>query len=333
MTILKKGISLKELVHTLTKTSKEVMLKKAKSTDYLRGTVMIEILFAESEAGSMKAAKSTVLYSKTDGPTSVWIAGKKKPPKRKHSGWVEGTAEEVICLCYMLDIGDIQEEFDSQYRKNLIYSMYSQDQWGKDNQIDEDLKKVVDYYMQEMERLKAYLEAGEAIRIWYSDTPYSRCGLYHLCHVLRKYENEIHAVKLPEYVVHDKCITTYKNWGEVAAEGFAGFLPGERILSREEIRMSASLWSDLVEDNSPLRAVINGHLTGVPEDFYDFMIWNRITKKPVKECRLIGDILGYNHASIGDWWYAKRIQHYIETGKIKVLEDSDKLYARLICLA
>ena len=75
---------------------------------------MIEILFGESEAASMKAAKSTIIKEKIDGPTSVWIAGKKKPPKREDSGWLEGTAEEVICLGFLLDIGDIREAVDSQ---------------------------------------------------------------------------------------------------------------------------------------------------------------------------------------------------------------------------
>ena len=63
------------------------------------------------------------------------------------------------------------------------------------------------------------------------------------------------------------------------------------------------------------------------------MILNRITTKPIKECRLIGDIIGHNQISIGDWWYAKRIQHFIEEGLIKVLEDAKRPYARLICLA
>ena len=51
---------------------------------------MIEVLFAESESASMKVAKSTIIKVKTDGPTSVWLAGKKKPPKREHMGWIEG---------------------------------------------------------------------------------------------------------------------------------------------------------------------------------------------------------------------------------------------------
>ena len=73
---------------------------------------MIEVLFAESEAASMRAAKSTVIYSKIDGPTSVFIAGKKKPPEKEHSGWLEGNAGDVVCFGYRLDIGNIQEDIE-----------------------------------------------------------------------------------------------------------------------------------------------------------------------------------------------------------------------------
>lgn len=97
--------------------------------------------------------------------------------------------------------------------------------------------------------------------------------------------------------------------------------------------MYAAFWQELKEDNSPLRAVINGRVTGVPEDFYNFLIWKNITQKPVKQARLIGDILGKNQLSVGDWWYAKRIQTFIEQGKIKIIEDSKNRYARMICLA
>lgn len=63
----------------------------------------------------------------------------------------------------------------------------------------------------------------------------------------------------------------------------------------------SALWNDLVKDNSPLRAVINGTVLGVPEDFYDFQIWKELTHKPIKEARLIGDILGHSQISVGDW--------------------------------
>ena len=197
--------------------------------------------------------------------------------RRKNCGWIEGTAEEVICLGFLLDIGDIKEDTGSEYRKHMIYSMYAQEQWERSEEMETELMQLCDSYCTEMERLKAYLTDGATIRVWYSDAPYSRCGFYHLCTDLKKYQNEIRVVKLPEYKVHsDNSTTFYNNWGEVAAEEFAGFLTCER---------------------------------------------------------LIGDILGYNQLGVGDWWYAKRIDYLIQSGKIKIIEDSENKYARVICLA
>lgn len=294
---------------------------------------MIEILFGESEAASMKVAKNKIVIGTFNEPTSVFMAEKKVSPQKPFTGWIEGTAEEVICLGFMLDIGDIKKSVDSGYRKELIDSMYAQNQWEQDNEWDNEMKKAGEVYISELFRLKQFLENGEMVRIWYSDAPYSRCGFYHLCRILEKYENEIRVVKLPEYVVLEKNITVYTNWGEVPTEEFSGFLSYEKRLSKEEVRMYAILWSRLVEDNSPLRSVVNGKVLGVPEDFYDFQIWRRLTEKPVKEARLIGDILGDSQISIGDWWYAKRIEYYIENKKIRIVEDSVNKYARTICLA
>lgn len=302
---------------------------------------MIEVLFGESEAGAMKAAKciaakytvSSRTVNGPDGPTSVWTAGKKKPPKKGEPGWIPGTAKEVVCLGFLLDIGDIKEAPDSQYRRDLIYSLYSQGRRGEVHGTDTELRAGIGSYANEMARLEQYLRDGEAIRIWYSDAPYSRCGFYSLCAMLQKYKNEICVVRLPEYCVRADSIVLHKNWGEVAAEEFAAFLPLEKKLSKEELQLYAILWSGLVEDNSPLRAVVNGRVVGVPEDFYDFLMWKRLTKEPIKEARLIGDILGAYQISVGDWWYAARIEYLVRQGKIKVTEDSGDKYARMICLA
>ena len=293
---------------------------------------MIEELFGESEAGSMKAAKNKFVAGTVNGPVSVWVAGKKTPPRKSFAGWVEGTPDEVICLGFMMDIGNIKEPMDSPYRKELIGSMYAQNQWEQDEETIQELKNAGDAYVNELYRLKRFLDNGESVRIWYSDAPYSRCGLYSLCQILKDYKNEISAVKLPEYVVRDTNIVSYQSWNEVSAEEFAGFLPHERSLSGEEVRMYNTLWGILAEENSPLRAIVNSRLLSVPEDFYDFLIWERLTGAPLKEARLIGDILGQSQLGVGDWWYARRIEHYIRQGKIRVVEDSKSTYARTICL-
>ncbi|HJC74583.1 MAG TPA: DUF1835 domain-containing protein [Candidatus Mediterraneibacter faecavium] len=268
---------------------------------------MIEVLFGESEAGTMREIK-----------------------RRGQSG---GRAE-VICLGFMLDIGDIRESADSQYRKDLIYSMYMQDQWGSDEKLSRECQKPGDIYSNELKRLCEFLEKGEPVRIWYSNAPYSVCGFCHLCSILQNYENEIFAVKLPEYEVRqDHTIVSSSHWGEAAPEVFIRCLSYEKRLSKLELKMYAWNWAELQEDNSPLRAVINGKVLGVPEDFYDFLIWKRITEKPEKEARLIGDIMGNNPIGIGDWWYARRIDWMIGQGKIKIVEDSEKKYERMICPA
>lgn len=276
---------------------------------------MIEVLFAESEAASMKVAKNKLVVQAVNGPTAVFLAGKKKPPQRPFCGWVEGTSEEVICLEFMMDVGDLREPMDSPYREELL----------------REFKNSGGSCAEELDRLKNFLDSGEPVRIWYSDAPYSRCGLYSLCGLLRGYENELSVVKLPEYVVRDKSIVSYQSWNEVSAEEFAGFLSYEKPLSREEIRMYAMRWSDLVEENSFLRAVVNGRLLSVSEDFYDFLIWRWLRDEPVKEGRLIGDILGHSQLGVGDLWYARRIEYYIQRGEIQVVEDSENSYARRIC--
>ncbi len=77
----------------------------------------------------MKAAKSskTTIIGGMNGPTS-YIG---KPPKLdgKKIEWILGNSDEVICLAFMLEIGNIKESIDSQYRQDLILSMYTQNGW------------------------------------------------------------------------------------------------------------------------------------------------------------------------------------------------------------
>lgn len=224
----------------------------------------------------------------------------------------------------------IIQEITGSYRKNLILSLYNQNQWDGEDNYESELQEMFEHYTSDLSRLQEYLEDCEAVRIWYSDAPYSRCGFYQICQLLLKYQVEVHVVKLPEHVVREDCIVSYANWGEVAAEEFAGFLSYEKILTEDELRMYAQNWTELVSENAPLRAVISGQLISVPEDFYDFLIWKHLSDKPRKEARVIGDILGTSMLGVGDWWYAKRIEYYIDRGDILIVEDSANTYARVI---
>lgn len=294
---------------------------------------MIEVLFGESEAASMRIAKSHAEGGKAKCQPAGLFSGKKDAShKSSPTEWAKGLPEEVVCLDFSMDIGDLSVPLDSPRRREIIASMHSVDMPA--NQRPQPSKsQPVDASIEEWGRLQKFLEEGREARIWYSDAPYSRCGFYHLCQLLRKYNNAYYVVKLPEHVVQGKCVIAYQGWGEVSQEEFSSFLPYAKELSKEEIRMYCSLWTELEEENSPLRAVVNGRVTGVSEDFYDFQIWKRLTREPIKEARLIGDMIGHEQFGVGDHWYAKRIEHHIRQGRICVAEDCEIPYGRMICLA
>lgn len=292
---------------------------------------MIEVLFGESEAASMKVAKSKVVHRIIDGPTVVWGTEKKKvQPDNENAGWIEGTSDEVICLGFMLEVGDISGEVSDNSRKELIYSLLYQEQYGKDSEVNKECMESAGGYIKELERLKAYIEKGESIRIWYSKSPYSMCGLYFICYWMRQYHNDIYTVELPENRTDGNVIISYQNWGEVAAEEFAYFLRCQKSLSELERKLYANKWVELKEDNSPLRVMLNNEIVGVPVEFYDFLIWKKLDEKPIRQARLIGTLLGSYPIGVGDCWYAKRIQYFIDQGLIDVVEDSEKKYARII---
>ena len=216
---------------------------------------------------------------------------------------MQGSPAEVICLDLEMDIGDIRQK----------------------TRVLRDSKET------ELGRLRELLSQGETARVWYSESPYSICGFYHLCHALGKSLERLHTVKLSEYeMFSDNTIQIFQNWGEVCAERFEYFLRYEKVLSVNEVRMYACSWAELVEDNSPMRAVVNGKLIGVPEEFYDFLIYREITEQSEKESRIIGRLIGKYHLGLGDRVFADRIQSMIECGAVEIEADNSGLYQRVI---
>lgn len=285
---------------------------------------MIEVLFGESAAESMKCAKSsrTASYSKDDGPTSV-LGNRSLIPKRKKV-WtaVPGTPDEVICLAFMLDIGDIRQPADSDARLEMLTHIHT---WIN--------AKTFLHYKNDYKRLKELAASGSAIRIWYSHAPDAYCGLCWLCHEFRNMDIEISVIDLPKYDMHSETniIIKYCSWNEVEHERFSEYLDREKHLTALERRMYAQEWSEASDSNSMLRAVVNGKLLSVPEEFYDFLILNRITEQPEKEARIIGDILGKTQIAVGDGWYAYRIQKMIDAERIGVAEGNEaEPYKRMI---
>ena len=78
-----------------------------------------------------------------------------------------------------------------------------------------------------------------------------------------------------------------------------------------------------MEENAPLRAVINGKPISVPEDFYDFIITQNLPDNDFVMARFIGKLLGEYSLGISDSRYAFRIDKMIEENKLIVIENRD----------
>jgi hypothetical protein len=166
---------------------------------------------------------------------------------------------------------------------------------------------------------------GEALRVWKSKAPYSACGFAFLCDVLRNIDCKLSLIELPDYTERtDGAIQSFIDWAEVSAGQFYRFLPLEREVHAIEKHMLSRLWNDLKAENAPLRALVNGKLISVPEDFYDHIIIRNIPDDEFVMARLIGTVLGTYALGVGDGWYASRIEKMIADNKLEIVEHKDK---------
>lgn len=282
---------------------------------------MIEVVFSDSEKGSMKVAKNYNEKNMIRGAVS-YIG--KKPTKtelEKHfeGQAVGGSSKDVVYIGFSLDVGDISDSIDGNKRQDVFHKL-----WGR---FDIDNREQEQFFLnqrKDMEYLLSAAKDGIPIRIWKSNAPYSTCGFYFVCNILRNIDCNISVVSLPKYnLVSENEIVTYSHWGEVDAGKFYQFLPLEKQLSQIEKHIIGDYWHELVEDNAPLRAIINRKLISVPENFYDFIITKNLPDNDFIMARFIGKLLGEYSLGISDSWYALRIDKMIEDNKLIVVENRD----------
>ena len=282
---------------------------------------MLEVVFSDSEKGSMRVAKN---YNKKTMLASAqgYIGG--KPDKAELKNHFEGqsiggSSNDVVNIGFSLDIGDISGEVDGNERQNVFQKI-----WGCFGFDDKEQEKFFIDQRKDAEKLISAAKEGNPIRIWKSNAPYSTCGFYFVCYLLRDIECNISVVSLPKYKQSSENeIVEYSHWGEVDAGKFYQFLPFEQQLSKIEKRITSDYWHVLMNENAPLRAILSGKLISVPEDFYDFIIINNLPDNDFIMARLIGKLLGEYSLGVSDSWYALRIEKMIEENKLIVVEDKD----------
>ena len=232
-----------------------------------------------------------------------------------------GDPGDVMTLSLGLDMGDIREPL-GEVRHQLLKQWYDWDEvadrdWGRCLEAAEHLKAV---------------GPGDTVRIWVDRTPASACGLLHAASLLKDTKAAVHVVALPPWRERpDGVVETYLGWGEVEPERFGHFLSREEPVPPLALGAMAHRWEVLQKENAPLRAVVNGQVRSVGEDFYDDLIRRHIPEGQTKIAPIIGNVLGQERPGIGDVWLAERIRWMLSTGELRMVrEDREMFYSSVV---
>ena len=234
-----------------------------------------------------------------------------------------GSPNDVLTLSLGLDMGDIREPL-GEVRHQLQRQWYD----GENEIADRDWGRN----LEAAERLQAYT-AGDTVRIWADRTPHSACGLLHAASLLRDTKAAVHVVFLPHWLERpDGTVEVYdQGWGEVEPELFGHFLSHEMPVPPTALAAMARRWEELRRENAPLRAVVNGRVCSVGEEFYDSLIRRHLPEGRTKIGRLIGEVLGRERPGISDIWLAERIRWMLSTGELRMVqEDRERFYRSIV---
>lgn len=298
---------------------------------------MLELCFDDSTRGALKVAQHCAGGCAVGAVSAVYAAGKKPllrerrrilrqarqeiEERRRHAVSLGGSPQDVLTLSLALDRGDIRSPLAEECpRKNLLR------RWYEDR--PEALERIWRDTLTTAARLRS-LRAGETVRIWAAERePHAACGLLFAAELLRDTPAEVRVIFLPPWRERrDGIVTQYMGWGEVCPEEFGHFLPLERPLPPNVLRMLASRWRELKDENAPLRAVVNGEVRSVEETFYDGLIRKHLPDREIRVANLIGEVLGRERPGTGDAWLAERIRALAAAGEIELVrEDPERFY-------
>lgn len=242
--------------------------------------------------------------------------------RRRNAISLGGDPGDVLGLSLALAVGDIQQPLTENCpRRELLRRWYDGD------------KQEVRYWKENMETLGRLqtCKTGEQVRIWADQTPESMCGLLFAASLLAETDAQVSAVFLPPWQERpDGTVVQNAGWGEVYPEEFGQFLPLEQPLTPAVLRMLSARWRTLKKENAPLRAVVNGRVCSVGEDFYDGYIRRALPEGREKIGVLIGNVLG-QQLGIGDALLADRIRVLLARGEYRIVqEDPERFYGSVI---
>ena len=268
--------------------------------------IAMEIVFSNSDRGVINRAKSEGFLGPLQNTKDLF--------------------DQTISLGGAFDIGPVNCSPICNQRKQLIRSTFYSDQWttAENAQVEDRFNDYWTEYNDYYNRIIQFRQNDGTIRVWYSSSPSSLCGLLQMIYLLKDFNCKISVVKLPSYSSTEP-IRPLSSWGEIHPEAISKYYV-EKKLSLESQTSMIRFWEQLEDENAPLRAIVNGHLISVREDFYDSLINKMIGSTPFRVSRVIVDVMRIYSLGISDFIISERLKSLVRCNALKVIQRNDRFY-------
>ena len=276
----------------------------------LEGVVnMIDVCFSDCFAGLLKVVQKNI---KSDGVFPLWLT--------LNYGYLD--CEDLISQQTRREVETLK-----YFYKNIT-----------DDEMKEEYDEVMANTKVMLQEFEELLNEGHKVRIWLSNNANDRCGLFWICNFLRSCTNEISIVTCPGYEYSDLTnkTTENRNWAAYSNPYFvAEFADDARIILNDEKSAYSRRWEQIVEENAPLRILIDDVIVGVNEDYFDGIILSYVNNEPIPQQTVMGKMLGkWRGCDVA--FISQRIEYLIAENIIEVCEDivddNDCYWSRTISL-
>ena len=295
---------------------------------------MTEIVFSESAEGSLKWAQT---YGKGKwAPSSIGMIGSnlsaaeadealREAERREQASWEQavplgGSPADVFSFPLVHSIGDISEEGIGQKRLETLQKLFG---YSSETEGHKTAERICRNAVRDFQTVRTRLTEGGQVRIWYSDQPDEMCGMYWFLAQLEQQRMPAGRIVLvsPEDRNSELC---HLGWGAAEHGEWGKHLSSQKNISQEFLTDIACRWKKLQDERAALRAVVDGKLCSVPEDFYDPFIQKELDaqEEMFPETSLMGSVLARHRLGISNEWIFLRIQKMVESGRLSVAAEA-----------
>ncbi|WP_195267700.1 DUF3658 domain-containing protein [Eubacterium sp. 1001713B170207_170306_E7] len=269
---------------------------------------MIELIFGNSSAASLSCAKS-MKHGQEIKEASMLRGRDHTTPTHWPGLSLDGSPGDVAPLWQSLDIGELDNaETKGGTRFSVLKILY-----GGTPGVAEEIAAL---NRKTLDRLERAAETLEPIRVWLSENnPGDVCEFLFICYFLRESPVHLSAVFVSRQTVFDGKARQYLSTGEILPEDFGTLAQLEEPVTPVQREASAALWEQLVKENAPLRAVVNGRVMSVRANFYDAVLRANIPDGDFMAAFAIGGTLA-RVPGVSAQWLLMRLQAMVNAGEL-----------------